>query len=431
MSQAQARTIEWSVEDIQREFCESTARYRTLVAGRRFGKNHTAITSEADFALDPASYPLGRNNPSDVVLWWVGPTYTQTKKYGFEKAKEALPDECIKGSPKETAPFEIELINGVTWEFYSFDRPKSLDGAGVDSMVIDERGYMDTSVWETNLAAMLLDTNGRVSFIGKPWPNEHFETVFQKGQSEEYDNYESWHATSYDNPRIPDKRIDEIFGDLPEAVYQREIMAQFGASGGIYTPETITWVKPEAISEDWETQTVIGVDPAATIDRTKAEDSDSDYWGVVAGEAVVRRDEIYITDAMQRRGITLSQGVEWLTNIHRGMDTAPKFVVETVAAQEWLKGELAEQGLNVTPVNTTANKEDKLIDLSIPLNKGLVKFVDWEDDNPLQPLVDQLLAFPNGEHDDLADALSNVVNHAPVNISSNIFSGSYGARDLW
>jgi phage terminase large subunit-like protein len=369
------------------------------------------------------------------VLWWVGPTYTQTKKYGFEKAKEALPDEAIKGDPKETAPFEIELVNGVTWEFYSFDRPKSLDGAGVDSMVIDERGYMDTNVWETNLAAMLLDTNGRVSFIGKPWPNDHFEQCFQKGQSDDHPNYASWHATSYDNPRIPDSRIDEIFGDLPEAVYQREIMAQFGASGGIYTPDTITWVEPTEISDDWETHTVIGVDPAATIDHAKAEDSDSDYWGVVAGEAVAHRDEIYITDAMQRRGITLSQGVQWLVDIHRQMDTPPKFVVETVAAQEWLKGELVEQGLSVTPVNTQTNKEDKLIDLSIPLNKGLVKFVDWETDedeqNPLQPLADQLLAFPNAEHDDLADALSNVVNHAPVNISSNIFSGTYGESDLW
>jgi phage terminase large subunit-like protein len=424
MSQAQA--IEWSVRGKQREFCESQARYRTLVAGRRFGKNHTAITSQADFILNPSHYPHGRDNPEEVVCWWIGPTYNQTKKYGYETAKKAVPDACVVDT-RDTQPFEIEVQNGATWEFYSFDRPKSLDGAGVDSMVIDERGYMDTAVWEENLAAMLLDTNGRVAFIGKPWPNEHFRETFEKGQDPSFANYESWHATSYDNPEIPDARIDEIFGDLPEAVYQREIMAQFGASGGIYTPDTISWVEASAVSEDWQTQTVIGVDPAATIDTQKAEQSDSDYWGIVAAEAVPRQNEIYVTDCMQKRGITLTQGVDWLHQMHNAMEQPPKFVVETVAAQEWLKGELVERGLDVTPVTTQTNKEDKLIDLSIPLNNGTVKFVEGD---VLGPLKDQLLAFPNGEHDDLADALSLVVNHGPTDISGQMFGGSYG-DDLW
>ena len=426
---SQTQTIEWSVRGIQEAYCKSTARYRTLVAGRRFGKNHTAITSEADFALDPESYPLGRNTPSDVVLWWIGPTYNQTKKYGYQKAKEALPDEVITDT-RDTQPFEIHLTNGVTWEFYSFDRPKSLDGAGVDSMVIDERGYMDTEIWEQNLAAMLLDTNGRVAFIGKPWPNEHFEEVFEKGQTEAHENYASWHATSYDNPLIPDERIDEIFGDLPEAVFQREIMAEFGASGGIYTPDMFSWVAPDEIKDDWRSQTIIGVDPAATIDNAKAETEDTDFWGVVVGEVVPTTNTIFTTDCKQRRGITLSEGVEWLENIHNACEVPPQFIVETVAAQEWLKGELVERGLNVTPVNTSMSKEDKLIDLSIPINNGLVQFVEWGD-GTVDPVVDQLLAFPNGEHDDMADALSLVVNNSSIDLSSSIVSGSYGERELW
>jgi predicted phage terminase large subunit-like protein len=363
------------------------------------------------------------------VLWWIGPTYNQTKKYGYQKAKEALPDEVITDT-RDTQPFEIHLTNGVTWEFYSFDRPKSLDGAGVDSMVIDERGYMDTEIWEQNLAAMLLDTNGRVAFIGKPWPNEHFEEVFEKGQTEAHTNYESWHATSYDNPLIPDERIDEIFGDLPEAVFQREIMAEFGASGGIYTPDMFNWVAPDEINDDWRSQTIIGVDPAATIDNAKAETEDTDFWGVVVGEVVPTKNAIFTTDCKQRRGITLSEGVEWLENIHNACEVPPQFIVETVAAQEWLKGELVERGLNVTPVNTSMSKEDKLIDLSIPINNGLVQFVEWGD-GTVDPVVDQLLAFPNGEHDDMADALSLVVNNSSIDLSSSIVSGSYGERDLW
>jgi len=168
MSQASSVNLTWQLSPIQRRFFESGARYRTLVGGRRFGKNVAALASQADFALNPGEYGCGRDDPSDVVTWWVGPTYTQSKKYGFQTALEMIPDALIDGEPKRTTPFEIPLYNGVTMEFYSYDRHKSLDGAGVDDIVIDERGYMDTTIWNENLAAMLLDTDGRVAYIGKP-----------------------------------------------------------------------------------------------------------------------------------------------------------------------------------------------------------------------------------------------------------------------
>jgi hypothetical protein len=65
----------------------------------------------------------------------------------------------------------------------------------------------------------------------------------------------------------------------------------------------------------------------------------------------------------------------------------------------------------------------------------MVKFIDWsvledDDEDVVQPLLNQLLAFPEGNHDDMADALSLVVNHANITAQS-IFGGSYGERNLW
>lgn len=418
--------IPWSVHPIQEEFCKSTARYRTLVAGRRFGKNHAAIVSEADFALNPEDYPFGRDNSDRVVLWWVGPTYNQTRKYGFEKAKEAIPAQFVVDE-KETTPFEIHLENGVTWEFYSFDRPKSLDGAGVDSMVIDERGYMDTEIWETNLAAMLLDTNGRVAFIGKPWPNEHFEECFNKGLDPDNVSYESWHATSYDNPLIPDDRIDEIFGDLPDPIYRREILAEFGASGGIFREDMLSFVHPDSISEDWRLKTIIAVDPAATVDAQKALATDSDYWAASVIQAHTRTNTIYVTDIARKRGMTLQQGCQWIGQIANSARGAT-VVCEANQAQRWLVDELHDHGVHAEPVQSTRGKEDRLLDLSIPLENDTIQFVDWNADSendvgdrhPYGDLVDELLSFPEGNHDDLIDSLHRAVDYAPVSTGANI-----------
>lgn len=427
--------VPWSVHDIQEQFCRSQCRYRTLVAGRRFGKNHAAIVSEADFCIDPESYPFGRDRPSEVVVWWIGPTYNQTKKYGFQKAKEAVPDELITDT-RATQPFEIHLKNGVTWEFYSYDRPKSLDGAGVDSMVIDERGYMDTDIWEDNLAAMLLDTDGRVAFIGKPWPNQHFKECYEKGQSPEYSNYDSWNATSYDNPLIPDDRIDEVFGDMPEPVFRREIMAEFDAGGSIYNPGMFQFVGEDALP-DARLKTIIAVDPAATIDAQRAEGEDSDYWAVVVGNAHKPSNTLYITDIARQRGFTLSQGCEWIGQITATARDAT-VIAEANAAQEWLIGELSDYGVYPEGVTSTREKEARLIDLTIPLNNGTIQFVDFSDGDPggndhkYTDLVTEAMQFPDGDHDDLLDALHKCAEFAPIELGATILSAdpySHGDDD--
>jgi len=88
--------------------------------------------------------------------------------------------------------------------------------------------------------------------------------------------------------------------------------------------------------------------------------------------------------------------------------------------------------MDVTPINTSTNKEDKIIDLSIPIANGTVKFIDWGDeDSTFQELHQQMLAWPESNHDDMIDSLALVVNNSDVHTSQSIVGGSYGGRDLW
>ena len=230
------------------------------------------------------------------------------------------------------------------------------------------------------------------------------------------------------NPNLPDDYKAAMEADIPEEIRQQEVEGLFvEVGGGVFQREMFQWVDPNAVKP--HLQPVIGVDPAATADSQAAESRDSDYWGVTVGYPYPSQGEIYVADTIQRRGMTLKQGVSFIEAVANECDN-PKLVIEANQSQRWLQQELADRGLNAVPVQTTRNKEDKIIDLSIPISSGKVKFVEWEE-NRFAELHQQMLAWPESNHDDMIDSLALVVNHSDVNTSEQMFGGSYGERDLW
>ena len=281
-----------------------------------------------------------------------------------------------------------------------------------------------------------------------------FETTTPKGKDGTYEFYvdtpeteptEFGEATLYEtedrlaivgvptraNPELPEDYQEAMSADMPEEIRAQEVEGRFiEVGGGVYTADMLHWIDPDEVSNN--VQALIGVDPAATSDSQRAEDRDSDYWAVTVGYWYPNHSELYVADTAQKRGMTLSDGIEYIREIAAQVDS-PQLVVEANAAQQYLVDELIRKGMNVNPVNTGRNKEDKLIDMSIPIANGTVKFIDWrETENeklPFETLRDQMLGFPDIAHDDALDSLALLVNHAPTGTS--IFGGEYNDRDLW
>jgi len=225
------------------------------------------------------------------------------------------------------------------------------------------------------------------------------------------------------NPEIRDADIASMRESLPEEIVQQEIEGQFiQLGGGVFTREMLQWVKPQDAPES-NLKTIIGVDPASTADAQTAQEQDSDYWAVTVAMLDMTHNELLVTDSTQRRGMTLKEGVQWLRSIAKSCEQSPQMLIESNQSQRWLQQELENQGLNAVPIQTTRNKEEKLVDLSIPLSNGVVKFVEW-DNHPFQDLISQMLSWPDATHDDLMDSLSIIVEHTDLNPTS-IISGSY------
>lgn len=425
--------FEWKLSPIQRQFFESDAKYRTLVGGRRFGKNTVGLASQIDFAARPETYRWGRDR--NVVTWWVAPTYNQAKKYGFETALSMLPDRLIDGEPKRTIPFEIPLRTGGQLEFYSYDRPESLDGAGVDDMVIDERGYMADEIWESNLAPMLLDTDGRAAFIGKAAYTDHFAECYERGQTDA-ELYDSWRATSYDNPFIPDARVDELFADLPERVYRREILAEFDAGGAFLTGDMLHFVAADAL-DDRELSWTVTADLGLEADPEKAREQDTDYWAAAVVAYDSWRQEAFLVDIARTRGMTKDQGVGWLRSIMDGLPTTT-IGIEANQAQRWFVQDAQNAGLDAYGIENDRSKEERLTYLSVPFANEQVRLVNHDDpaerapgqdwDPRWDPFVSEWLSFPTGEHDDLLDATEMAIRQLNLGGSLGAIEGgqAYG-----
>jgi hypothetical protein len=222
---------QYSVHDKQRQVLQSDARYRVCRWGRRAGKNITAAIDTIEYLRRPWGSQWGPDDPRDVLVWWVGPTYDQANKHGYDTIKSAIPDAWI-ADYGESKPRFIELSTGARVEFRTFDRPQSLQGEGVDRIALDEADQMREGIWYGDLEPMLLDTRGCALFISKPYrPRSWFHRFYDYGQSADYPEYDSWHATSADNPFLAENPADKR-GTVPPHIFEREYLAELPDDGG-------------------------------------------------------------------------------------------------------------------------------------------------------------------------------------------------------
>jgi len=236
------------------------------------------------------------------------------------------------------------------------------------------------------------------------------------------------------NPHTPEDYKVAMKQDMPEDIRAQEVQGRFVEIGsGIFKPDMFEYINPYTLNEEGDHwQTIIGVDPAVQADSTAAQAQDSDYWGMVVITVNSLKNTIYVTDTGQRRGLTLQEGVNWLSSVARNASHAT-MVVESNQSQRFLTQSLSNAGIKAQPTYSTTDKEDRLIDLSVPISNGHIKFVDWScqdtsedytpgDNHPYDGLVQEALAFPEGSHDDLLDALYLAVDNAPANIGNSILT---------
>ena len=211
----------------------SKARFRCVVAGRRWGKTHWTCIELIRAATVKEKQKI----------WYVAPTYSMAKQIAWEKLKEIIPRSWVARNPlgglaiNETA-LSIRLVNGSTISLKGADRPDTLRGVGVHFLVLDEFQDMKKEVW-TVLRPTLTDTLGRCIFIGTPKSYNHLYEMYQRGQKnaagKRNPQWESWQFKTSHSPFIALSELEEAKQDLDPKTYRQEYEASFESmSGRVY-----------------------------------------------------------------------------------------------------------------------------------------------------------------------------------------------------
>jgi len=205
------------LHDKQREVFNSTARFKIVAAGRRFGKSRLAAWILLIEALQSKS--------KDV--FYVAPTYQQARDIMWGVLKE-LGHEVIASAHENTSV--LTLVNGRKIYLKGADRPDTLRGVGLAYVVIDEYADIKPNVWEQILRPSLADVQGKALFIGTPKGRNHFYELWKYAEDQKDDDWEAFHYSSYDNPLIPASEIEAAKNSMSSFAFRQEFMASFEAA---------------------------------------------------------------------------------------------------------------------------------------------------------------------------------------------------------
>jgi hypothetical protein len=211
----------------QMEVYRSSARYRVVVAGRRWGK--TALSRVL---------MIKNAQKAKQKIWYIAPTYRMAKQIMWVDLMDAIPRKWIR-KINETS-MVITLINGSRIELKGADKPDSLRGVGIHFLVLDEFQDMTEETWTLVLRPTLADTQGSALFIGTPKAYNYLYELYKKGQIARKmgrNEWESWQFPTITSPFIPASEIEAAKQDMDEKSFRQEFEASFETmSGRVYYP---------------------------------------------------------------------------------------------------------------------------------------------------------------------------------------------------
>ena len=216
--------IDYVPHTFQKVIHECKAKYRVVVAGRRFGKTTIAIMECLQVALSKAY----------ARVWYIAPSYRQAETVAWKLLLRTIPPELIRR--QNNMKLEVELFNGAIIELKGTENEDSLRGVGLDFAVLDEYAFMKPHIWGMIIQPMFATTGGRAMFIGTPAGKNHFHELFLEGQQEGA-QYKSFHYKSTDSEFVDKEFIEGERKRLPDNIFRQEYEGNFEDFTGLIYPE--------------------------------------------------------------------------------------------------------------------------------------------------------------------------------------------------
>ena len=387
----------------QLEVASSDARFKVLVAGRRWGKTRLGVW------LCIAKAMQGKRT------WWVAPTYAMALEGWKEIRTLGVDYGCIVKEYEKT----LYTPTGGQVTVRSADNPDRLRGAGLDYIVLDECAYIKEDVWKEVLRPTLTERRGGALFISSPKGYNWFSRLYD--DAEKYSDWSRWQLPTSTNPFVPVEELAIAKREIGSFLYSQEYEAEFvEAKGGIFHPEWFRYYTTGSklgYDENGYEKTIQTITSQSgelemescrritTVDLATSTKESADYT-VVTTIAISPQQDIFVLEVNRQR-LEAPQVLKLL------QDTYDKWQPEVIgverAGYQLAFVQIARQQTSL-PIRELRADKDKLsraLPLSAKMEAGQVyfpKYAEW-----YLELEKELLQFPAGEHDDQVDSLAYAI----------------------
>jgi hypothetical protein len=198
------------------------ARFRVVVAGRRFGKT---FLSTAELI----SRALAKPNQN---VWYIAPTFRAGRDIAWDMLTQQIPREYI--SKTNETSLTVTLKNGSSISIKGAEKHDNLRGRAIDFVVLDEFADMKPEAWYEVIRPSLSGRGeqGSALFIGTPKGRNHFYDLYGKGIDQD-EGWQSYQYTTIEGGNVPPDEITSAKSDLDERTFQQEYEAAFVSYSGI------------------------------------------------------------------------------------------------------------------------------------------------------------------------------------------------------
>lgn len=411
------KPLDFTCNKMQDEiFWQSTAKYVTACSGRRSGKTY-------GMALYMIDTLFAQHEKACI---WVDVQYRQVVSY-VEAYFLPYMNRINKNlwSWKESKR-NLYILDNVI-EFRSSDRPDLLVGRGYWLTVLNEAGislHNQPALWDQYLAPMMLDyEDSRAFLIGTPRgmiarndKESKFYTFFKRGTpgSSEYDPaYASYTYSTYDNQKpngfLEHSDIEKLESEIPSRLRQQELHGKFvsGADSMIFAPEWWQVTREIPGEEKWE-RTFISIDSAFS-EKTSADESAATVWiKTWTGQffcIFCWHDRVSYPDLVKK--------VKDLIETYQPHTVVIENKASGQSLIQTLRRDLPDVLIAKYPADGVrmADKVTRATACTTHIEAGNVylKEAAWNRD-----LIDQCTLFPDSEHDDIVDTLSQALLWARI-----------------
>ncbi len=376
-----------NLHPIQEHIKQTACRFNVLDCGRRFGKDILGHELVLDPALD--GFPVS----------WFAPTYRMMLDT-FQEVAELVRPIATQINASE---HRIGLVTGGIIDFWSLDAPDVARGRKYKRAIINEaamvRGLENS--WQKVIRPTLADYVGDAYFLSTPRGINYFKQIFDYGQSEDYTEWASWKYPTRANPFIQPSEIEAMQREMPQRMFDQEILAEFVEDGSYFTNVLACATATEQTSALEDHEYVIGVDWA------RSSGGDNSVFTVIDATT---RSMAHIT---KLNGKPFDYQLAILKDLWERFGECPVIAEYNSLGMKPVE-DLQAAGLPVTAFTTTAStKHEIMTSLALAFDKQEISILNDAT------LIGELLAFeikeraglpsygaPDGMHDDYVMSLA-------------------------